>query len=159
MENAPKALLIAGAILIVILLICVAVLIVNSISGVTNQSRATAEAYSAQIFNSQFTSYFSNSATGSQAKTLVSKIMQNNSSVNSARFSPDSHHIYVNLYLTNTIHTTNKITHKWKARDLNTIYNKISNNSKYSIYATNCGSYPNGYHNGYIICISIMKMN
>ena len=159
MENAPKALLIAGAVLIVIFIISVALLIVNSISGITENSKITSESISAQMFNSQFTSYFSNTATGAQAKALIDRIIQNNTSVNSSTFSPDSHHIWLNYYPTNRINIPDKITHQWKTSGLKTIYNKISNTAKYSIYATKCGSYPDGYHNGYIICISIMKIN
>jgi type II secretory pathway pseudopilin PulG len=69
MENASKALLIAGAILIVIVLISVGMLIVNSTQDVTEQAGSTATSQAIQAFNQQFTQY-EGTQKGSTIKTL-----------------------------------------------------------------------------------------
>ena len=154
MENASKALLVAAAVLIAIFLISLAIMIVNSNSGITDQANSTLASAEVSSFNNQFSLYFSNSTSGTAAKSLTSAILQNNSTIKSKKFSPDDHHIYLNLYPKGE----SKITHKWKAADLRKINNKISNTAKYKITATKCVSYPGGYYNGYLICISITEL-
>lgn len=78
MENASKALIIAGAILISILLISVGVLIMNSTSGVTGGMDSSAKAMEMQSFNSQFTSYAGNGIAASQVRSLVSAVISSN---------------------------------------------------------------------------------
>lgn len=57
MENASKALIIAGAILIAILLISVGIILVNSGKDVTETGTAGMASQKIQTFNSQFTAY------------------------------------------------------------------------------------------------------
>lgn len=57
MENASKALIIAGAILISILLISVGIMVMNSINDPLNQSEDEAKQQAIQMFNSKFTGY------------------------------------------------------------------------------------------------------
>ena len=57
MENASKALIIAGAILISILLISVGIIIMNAINDPVSRTSETAASQAVQIFNSQFTGY------------------------------------------------------------------------------------------------------
>lgn len=57
MENASKALIIAGAILISILLISVGIIIMNAINDPVSRTSETASSQAVQIFNSQFTGY------------------------------------------------------------------------------------------------------
>lgn len=78
MENASKALIIAGAILISILLISVGVLIMNSTSGVTGGMDSSAKAMEMQSFNSQFTSYAGKGIAASQVRSLVSAVISSN---------------------------------------------------------------------------------
>ena len=54
MENASKALIIAGASLVSILLISVGILVMNSMNKPIEQAGREADSQSAQIFNSQF---------------------------------------------------------------------------------------------------------
>lgn len=54
MENASKALLIAGSILIVIVLIAVGMRVLNSTAGVTESSQKTMDATTITNFNMQF---------------------------------------------------------------------------------------------------------
>ena len=57
MENASKALIIAGAILISILLISVGIIIMNAINDPVQQGADTAKSQAAEIFNNKFSSY------------------------------------------------------------------------------------------------------
>lgn len=78
MENASKALLIAGAILIAILLIGIAMMVfgnINGITGIVGQQVGTMEI---QAFNKQFEQYAGENVSGSNVKTLVSNINASN---------------------------------------------------------------------------------
>lgn len=72
MENASKALIIAGAVLISILLISVAVLIMNSVDPMTKATEQQSESMAMQTFNAQFTQYEGDNVPGSQVRTLIS---------------------------------------------------------------------------------------
>jgi len=78
MENASKALIIAGAILISILLISVGVLIMNSTGGISQQVDTQADSMTMQAFNGQFTPY-SGKKSAAQIKTLMSTVISSNS--------------------------------------------------------------------------------
>ena len=71
MENASKALLIAGAVLIVIVLISVGMLIVNQASSVTDQAGDSMTGQAIDAFNNQFQNY-AGIQKGSSIKTLLS---------------------------------------------------------------------------------------
>ena len=77
MENASKALLIAGAILIVIVLISVGMLIVNSTQDMTERAGTTASSQAIQVFNQQFTQY-EGTQKGSTVKSLIQAINASN---------------------------------------------------------------------------------
>lgn len=70
MENASKALVMAGAILISILLISVGLIMFNSTKGVAEQSGKAAETIEIETFNSQFTKYCGDRVLGSKVKDL-----------------------------------------------------------------------------------------
>ena len=77
MENASKALIIAGAILLAILLITLGIYIFQqSQSTVNNSGMSQAEV---QSFNSQFIKYEGTSVKGSAVKSLVQEVNANNS--------------------------------------------------------------------------------
>ncbi len=78
MENATKALLIAGSILVVIILISVGVKLLNSTSDTTEASQSTMKATAITTFNTQFTSYLNKDLTKSQVSTLLQKIIASN---------------------------------------------------------------------------------
>lgn len=80
MENASKALLIAGAILIVIVLIGIGVMIINSTGNMQDQVGSTADTMAVQTFNSNFTNYEGSKVTASQIKALFSLIRSSNAS-------------------------------------------------------------------------------
>lgn len=77
MENASKALLIAGAILIVIVLISVGMLIVNSTQDMTERAATTSTSQAMQVFNQQFTQY-EGTQKGSTVKTLIQTVTASN---------------------------------------------------------------------------------
>lgn len=77
MENATKALLIAGSVLIAIVLIAVGLKILNSTSGVTKQVETVSTTMEVSIFNSQFTKY-EGAQKGTAVNSLIRLITQNN---------------------------------------------------------------------------------
>lgn len=77
MENASKALIIAGAILISIVLIGVGVLIVGNAQGLFDQGSQQMSSMEIDAFNSTFTA-FEGRQTGSNVRTLIQKISTHN---------------------------------------------------------------------------------
>jgi len=82
MENASKALIIAGAILLSILIISLGIMIYNQASGVVNNN-AMSEVEIAQ-FNSKFTQYEGDSVKGSTVNALLQTVLANNVSQDTA---------------------------------------------------------------------------
>ena len=78
MENATKALLIAAAVLIAIILISLGVSIVSSAQDQINQSSSALDTAEIESFNSKFRSYEGESVSGTKVKTLARAIIQNN---------------------------------------------------------------------------------
>lgn len=78
MENASKALLIAGAILIVILLIAVGMLVYNGARGSIDKAIGQMSSTEKDIHNKQFEPYLNDKVSGSNLKTLYSKVISNN---------------------------------------------------------------------------------
>lgn len=78
MENASKALIIAGAILVSILLISVGVLIINSTRNITEQPGQITDTMEKDNFNAQFTVFEGTANSAAQIKSLVSKIKASN---------------------------------------------------------------------------------
>lgn len=77
MENASKALIIAGAILLSILLISLGIMIFSQAQDtVSSSGMSQAEV---QSFNSKFTKYEGNSIRGSQVKSLIQEVRASNS--------------------------------------------------------------------------------
>ena len=79
MENASKALIIAGAILLSILIIGLGMMVFNQAKEALSGSNLDAE--KAQTFNSKFLEYTGNSMTGVQVKNLVDLITNNNNTI------------------------------------------------------------------------------
>lgn len=82
MENASKALLIAGAILIVILLIAVGMMVYQGAQGSINKAIGSMSSTEKDIHNKQFEPYMGQKVSGSNVKSLLSKIITNNSDEN-----------------------------------------------------------------------------
>lgn len=78
MENASKALIIAGAILLAILLISLGIMIFQQAQDtVSNSGMSQAEI---QAFNSKFTKFEGGSVKGSEVKAMINEVRASNSS-------------------------------------------------------------------------------
>ena len=128
MENASKALVIAGAILISILLITIGVMVISSISGVTEQVTDTTSDMAAQTFNSQYTSFIG-TQNGSNVRSLLNKVISNNSKDDSRK----AHEIKV-------VFGANAAT-----EDVSKISGFISEVSTIKSYTVTIPGYTNGY--------------
>ena len=71
MENASKALIIAGAILIAILLISVGIMVMNSVNKPVDQAKMQADAQAINIFNAKFEVYEGKNRSATQAKQAL----------------------------------------------------------------------------------------
>ena len=78
MENASKALIIAGAILISILLISVGIMIFNSSSGLFSSAQSSMSDQEMQMFNQKFTMYEGSKVSASSVKQLIRDVEANN---------------------------------------------------------------------------------
>jgi len=85
MENASKALLIAGAILIAILLIAIAMYVYSTSQGNVNQAMASLDVQQIQSLNQAWLNY-EGKQTGSQVKALINRLAAN---ANSYREEPE----------------------------------------------------------------------
>lgn len=79
MENASKALLIAGSILVCILLIGVGMMVYQSIQGTVFEGISQMSSQEKDLFNSQFQNYEGARVNGANVKALINKINNNNS--------------------------------------------------------------------------------
>ena len=77
MENATKALMIAGAVLIAILIIGVGMMIYNSAQGSIDGATSQVAQQEVEMFNSGFVQY-EGKRSGSQVKALMSSVLNNN---------------------------------------------------------------------------------
>ncbi len=80
MENASKALIIAGAILISILLIGIGMMVFGNISGITGGAQQEMDSMQIQMFNDKFSHYEGTNVSGSNVKSLINVINSNNAS-------------------------------------------------------------------------------
>ena len=78
MENATKALIIAGSILIAILLISMGLAIFNSTKGVVKQGEEMTDVMQVNLYNEQFTKYCGDKVVGSQVKDLQNFVESHN---------------------------------------------------------------------------------
>lgn len=79
MENASKALIIAGAILISILLISIGIILINSGKDITETGTSGINSQKIRTFNAQFTP-FEGAKKGSELKDLASIVRSSNAS-------------------------------------------------------------------------------
>ena len=78
MENASKALIIAGAILLAILIISLGIMIYNQASGVVNNNSMTEVEVS--TFNQKFEQYLGDHVRGANVNALINAVNTNNMS-------------------------------------------------------------------------------
>lgn len=77
MENASKALIIAGAILISILLISIGIILINSGRDITSTGTSGMQSQKIETFNSKFTAY-EGEKTGSEIRSLIGAVNASN---------------------------------------------------------------------------------
>ncbi|MDE5831159.1 MAG: hypothetical protein K2H53_06095 [Clostridia bacterium] len=77
MENASKALIIAGAILISIILVSIGIIVVQSANGVIGGAQESFSEQEIRIFNSEFENYIGDQK-GSTVRTLMNKVKSSN---------------------------------------------------------------------------------
>ena len=77
MENASKALIMAGAILVAILIISLGILLFNRMGG-TAKNMANMDEQEISAFNSKITPYLGDSISGSQVNALIQYVISNN---------------------------------------------------------------------------------
>lgn len=129
MENASKALIIAGAILISIVLVSVGVIVVNSLSPDQAVDEMTQQ--EVNTFNSKFTNSIGDNRLGSVARTLISTVITNNASY----ASDTSNQVAITFSDASLSASTD-------ASALSAARNKIINNARYDITVTE--NHPNG---------------
>lgn len=78
MENATKALMIAGAVLLAIMIIGVGMMIFNNANNVIGGVSGKMDQQAIDMFNDQFVRY-EGTQSGSQVKALISTVITNNS--------------------------------------------------------------------------------
>ena len=74
MDNASKALVIAGAVLIAVLLISLGVLIFNSSRDITTDVVKNTESLAVQSFNERFTQYLGPAVKPTAVKSLIAQV-------------------------------------------------------------------------------------
>lgn len=144
MENASKALLIAGAVLIVIVLISVGMLIVNQASSVTDQASDSMTGQAVDAFNNQFQNY-AGIQKGSSIKTLLSSISTSNATNKST-----SNHI-ITVDIVDTVTTGAAGTGLVNATDITKKVSEIINSARYKVELTAKDT------EGYISAITITR--
>ena len=152
MENATKALLIAAAVLIAIILIAMGIKLLSSTQGAMNQSGEVASDLEASIFNSKFEAYEGKAVRGSQVKQLARKVIQ----FNETNVKDNSIESGINRYYQNKLVylDLSDDPDKQRAGSANVITNWISNidiSSTYTVKITKFRS------NGYVEEIKIRK--
>lgn len=78
MDNASKALIIAGAILIAVMLVSLGVMLYNTAAGVAESTTGTVEALGVEGFNAQFNQYMGERQRAAVAQGLIDKVIANN---------------------------------------------------------------------------------
>ena len=78
MENASKAILIAGAILLVLALIGIAVVVVNNMENTSEDLLVGLDKNEMMLHNNKFLNYEENQLSGSDVKDCISKVLKHN---------------------------------------------------------------------------------
>lgn len=134
MDNASKALIIAGAILIAVMLVSLGVMLYNTAAGVAETTVGSVDALGVAGFNAQFETYLGTGKSKSQAAGLISKILANNANNDII--------IYVDFTSTNTS-TVASATGAWETSTLSTIRDGINavRNVRYDITVDTTNGY------------------
>ena len=152
MENASKALIIAGAILIAILLISVGILVMNSVNKPLDAATGEADSQAVQMYNAKFTNYAGSGKTATEVRQLLTLVETNNST-------DKKHYIDVtykvkgtNVGLDYTTNARNGSNNRYSNLSIGDIINKIEKNKNYKIilyYAEANGKYKGSFSYSY----------
>ena len=132
MENASKALIIAGAILLAILIISLGIMIYNQASGVVNNNAMNEVDIS--TFNNKFTQYEGTNVRGAQVKALIQQVVTNNVS-NSEDSSRQVNVKIENAATTNPPTSASSLTGQISTGKTYTVKTKTGPNSKTGLIA------------------------
>lgn len=130
MENASKALIIAGAILISILLIGIGMFLYNAAQEPIGEAQGQMSEQAIQMFNSKFTNY-SGSQRGSSVKSLLSTVITSNATDSSGR----------KVAVT---YSGASVENSFDATKISTVVNNIVNNKTYNVELTYTGAIVSG---------------
>lgn len=125
MENATKALLIAAAVLVAILIISLGIGIFNMASEQVNNAGDLSE-YEIQKFNEKFTKYEGDSRSGSDVNALLDTVFNHNNA------QPDNN-TCVKVEFTGTVDSNTDIA---SSNSLTTLPSKVSTGKRYEVKAT-----------------------
>lgn len=78
MENASKALIIAGAIILAILIIALGMAVFNMAANPTQEAAGSIQSEAANAFNAKFSPYIQQGITGTSVRSLYDAVRQNN---------------------------------------------------------------------------------
>ena len=78
MENASKALLIAGGVLIALIIISMLIMMLNKMSNLKNAQQEQIEIEQLAAFNAEFEAYNKKAMYGTDVITLINKVAENN---------------------------------------------------------------------------------
>lgn len=152
MENASKALIMAGAILIAIMLISIGLVIINSTKGVVDQGTQAAKIIEMQTFNSKFIAY-EGEKKGSEVKQLINLVRASN-------IEDSEHQIVVFMYngniSSNIVDTkTYSVSLNYYSLDyLNSMYRHFKNSGQ-GFYVLIDPEITDNEEEGYINCVNI----
>ena len=139
MENASKALIIAGAILISILLITIGIVLINSGRDVANSGKNAMSSSAIQAFNSQFTQYEGNNKSYNEVKQLLNTVISSNAShtnqVAVKLHNLDTSHMPGGLMDSSPFRITNPARNSFRVYTLNQIITALSKypNNKFDV--------------------------
>ena len=145
MENATKALIIAGSILIVILLIAFGLRILNSSKVTTEETETKMNTASATAFNNKFMPYVGENKTKAQVISLINLAVANNA--------VSSHKVSIqNISSINTSYFPENEDFE-VARTPNALLNYIneSTSNSFKVFIAQSG----GMENGYIVLLTV----
>lgn len=131
MDNASKALIIAGAILIAVMLVSLGVMLYNTAAGVAESTTGTVESLGIEGYNAQFNQYMGERQRAAVAQGLIDKVITNNANADTT--------ISVQLIGTSGTGMTTSIAATNDQASLITMRNTIT--SKNTVYKIEIGGY------------------
>lgn len=105
MENASKALMIAGGVLIALIIITMFILMSNRLSNLQEEQEQQIQTEQIAAFNAEFEAYNKKVLYGTDVITAMNKAIQNNINMNATNIE-NRHYINIKLKLNDTIQTT-----------------------------------------------------